>query len=454
MRIQDLEQRTGMERATIRFYERQGMINPRRTENGYRDYSGEDAEELLKIKLLRKLDFSLEQIQELRQGNASLSEAMASQLQYLNRKADATLRAGNLCRQIMEQSPRYDTLDAAFYLELLADPSRPVKFREEIVPESHPIRRFLARYIDWMLTQLLFLWLVFCVCRIRPVLPLYSMLALAAAVLGGIYLEALFVYLFGTTPGKWIMGIRVESAAGGKVTWEEALWRAKLVTQEGVGFRIPVWQEIRYYLGYKACSEGSQLPWEEDTELRFSPWNLKKKLCFGIVYILLAAAACGIGLDMIYYPAHRSDQLTLKQYIANYNGFAREGSTLSSAHQNETMTEKGQFDILPSIKADYIRQSPSYTYDAEGFLQEIEFTGKLEYDQKVVQHMILAAAAAQKNVKLMEIVSLKAGTMINQEIRNPIYYGATDGRFSVAGIEVSWNLDAVSDLITITIEWK
>ena len=58
MRIQDLERITGMERATIRFYERQGMIAPRRTYSGYRDYSKEDAEEFLKIKLLRKLDFS------------------------------------------------------------------------------------------------------------------------------------------------------------------------------------------------------------------------------------------------------------------------------------------------------------------------------------------------------------------------------------------------------------
>lgn len=92
--------------------------------------------------------------------------------------------------------------------------------------------------------------------------------------------------------------------------------------------------------------------------------------------------------------------------------------------------------------------------DAEGILRQVEFAGKLEYDQTVIEHLILAAAAARKDAKLMELVSLKAGTTVNREIRNPIYCGTNDGTFSVAGIDVSWKWDSATDLITITIEWK
>ena len=49
MKIQDLECRTGLERATIRYYEREGLLNPKRLENGYREYSVEDAIQLQKI---------------------------------------------------------------------------------------------------------------------------------------------------------------------------------------------------------------------------------------------------------------------------------------------------------------------------------------------------------------------------------------------------------------------
>ena len=38
MTIKEIEDRTGLPRANIRFYESQGLIAPSRGENGYRDY--------------------------------------------------------------------------------------------------------------------------------------------------------------------------------------------------------------------------------------------------------------------------------------------------------------------------------------------------------------------------------------------------------------------------------
>ena len=42
MLIRDLEVKSGLDRATIRFYEREGLITPERKENGYRDYTEEN----------------------------------------------------------------------------------------------------------------------------------------------------------------------------------------------------------------------------------------------------------------------------------------------------------------------------------------------------------------------------------------------------------------------------
>jgi uncharacterized RDD family membrane protein YckC len=56
-------------------------------------------------------------------------------------------------------------------------------------------------------------------------------LLVAAYFLHLLTLPVAFVYwvlchrLFGQTPGKWLLGIRVESAAGGKLTWKAALIR-------------------------------------------------------------------------------------------------------------------------------------------------------------------------------------------------------------------------------------
>lgn len=42
MQIRDIEVKTGLDRATIRFYEKEGLIRPQRKENGYRVHSEED----------------------------------------------------------------------------------------------------------------------------------------------------------------------------------------------------------------------------------------------------------------------------------------------------------------------------------------------------------------------------------------------------------------------------
>ena len=39
MLIQELEVKSGLPRATIRYYEKEGFLNPGRLENGYRVYS-------------------------------------------------------------------------------------------------------------------------------------------------------------------------------------------------------------------------------------------------------------------------------------------------------------------------------------------------------------------------------------------------------------------------------
>ena len=49
MNIKEIEERSGLTRANIRYYEQEGLIAPVRRENKYRDYSEEDLETLLRV---------------------------------------------------------------------------------------------------------------------------------------------------------------------------------------------------------------------------------------------------------------------------------------------------------------------------------------------------------------------------------------------------------------------
>ena len=77
MQILELESKTGLDRATIRHYEKEGLVQPARRENGYRDYSDDNVNDLLKIKLLRQLGMSLDKIRKLQQGSDGFSNALA-----------------------------------------------------------------------------------------------------------------------------------------------------------------------------------------------------------------------------------------------------------------------------------------------------------------------------------------------------------------------------------------
>lgn len=69
MKINQAAELAGITSKNIRFYEDQGLIAPARdASNGYRDYSMENVEQLCRIKLLRMLGISCENIRRLQSG--------------------------------------------------------------------------------------------------------------------------------------------------------------------------------------------------------------------------------------------------------------------------------------------------------------------------------------------------------------------------------------------------
>ena len=79
MTIREIEEQLGLPRATVRYYEREGLLSPARGGNNYRDYTAEDVATLEKICLLRQLDMPLETIKAVQRGEVALQEALERQ---------------------------------------------------------------------------------------------------------------------------------------------------------------------------------------------------------------------------------------------------------------------------------------------------------------------------------------------------------------------------------------
>ena len=53
MKIKEVEKMLQMNSQTIRYYDKLGFLNPKRDENGYRNYTMDDIKTLKKIRFLR-----------------------------------------------------------------------------------------------------------------------------------------------------------------------------------------------------------------------------------------------------------------------------------------------------------------------------------------------------------------------------------------------------------------
>ena len=240
MTIKVLEARTGLDRATIRFYEKEGLIAPKRLANGYRDYSEEDALALEKIALLRRLDLPLEDIRRVRNGEVPLGLALEKHDEALVIRQTETEQALRISRAIRMEGASYQTLQPARYKAQLPPPQRNVLPPEpKHYATRHPWRRFLARELDTALFILPGAFLLAWLGAANTVWVLlltwlaYSMVALL--------LEPLLLCTVGTTPGKWLMGLRLRYSYydhTDKPTFGQALFRTLHVWFRGCGLGL------------------------------------------------------------------------------------------------------------------------------------------------------------------------------------------------------------------------
>ena len=113
MKINEVEERVGVSKANIRFYEKQGLLNPARRANGYRVYEEADVLVLQQIVILRKLGLSVEQIGKIFSGELSLQDAVASNIISLKEQIEQLNGSLELSKQIASEgcesldTPRY-----------------------------------------------------------------------------------------------------------------------------------------------------------------------------------------------------------------------------------------------------------------------------------------------------------------------------------------------------------
>lgn len=123
MTIKEAEERTGLSRSNIRFYEKEKLIEPSRNEsNGYRDYSENDVEHIKKIAYLRTVGISIEDIRGIISGKVTLQEVLERQREVLKSQMTDLNRAQLMCEKMLEEEHiSYEKLQVEQYVTELQD---------------------------------------------------------------------------------------------------------------------------------------------------------------------------------------------------------------------------------------------------------------------------------------------------------------------------------------------
>lgn len=450
MQIKDLETKTGLDRATIRFYEKEGLIAPLRQENGYRCYREEDAQTLLKIKLLRQLGMSLDRIKGLQQGSVEFQAAMEEQRCILEQRLRETEQAREICRIIREDGSRYETLDAERYLKLLSQPKavdiQPKEpFREPgVIREYHPVRRFLGRMLDYMLLECLIQFLLIVVLRVRPFGDILSWVVDYGAMFLLVPLDALMLHLWGTTPGKWVMGLRIEHANGGKLPLQMAVEREWEALRHGMGWGIPIWELWRLYRCYKEYGERPQMDWDWQCEYIYEKWKPGRKAAAGVMAAVLGVMILISAGDSIK-PSNRGAELTVEDFAENYNFY------LDMLYEDHALYEELNPDgtTIPVDNSVYViytsdqpeKENPGFLYKTEnGYLRSVTYENRWTeifafspVNQKCLT-ALYSIMLAQNGIGLQEMIEISE--LLDEKLEGQ------QGQIVYGNLEITWHLEA------------
>ncbi len=444
MTIKEIEMLSGMTRANIRFYETEGLLLPVRSSNGYRDYSEDDMEILKRIKLLRTLDISLEEIKLLHTGKQQLNELLSDHLEKLESDRIDIENSQKICKAMCSDKAQYQTLDAQHYLdeiESLTQKPVPEPEPDYVMVAISPWRRFFARSLDFALYSVL--WNMFCAVVLNVNMGNRSLgesfLDVIVVMLLMIFIEPAMLLLFGTTVGKWVLGMRVTDNNCQRLTYSEALHRTLKVLWCGMGFNIPIYCLVRQWKSYRACKNWETLDWEYESTITLkdeSAWRI-----WG--YVAIHAAMFGVlflALSVAEMPKHQGD-ITVAEFCENYNKLSEYLGIDTTSYLDET----GKWAEEESLNNGVVMPAysePTYVFtEKDGKMTQMQFTTSLhnsnEWPQSYQNEMLLSIMSFVRAQKECNPLSKEVKDIVRQISVSPF----EDFQFDIYGVTLTCDVE-------------
>lgn len=118
MLINEVEHLVGLSKKSIRFYEENGLLSPKRNSNNdYRIYSENDIAKLKLIKFLRELGVPIKDLKSLEDGTLTLKDCMEERISKIKIEEEKFLKVKMMCIQISESNQSFEDVNITKYFE-------------------------------------------------------------------------------------------------------------------------------------------------------------------------------------------------------------------------------------------------------------------------------------------------------------------------------------------------
>ena len=120
MLINEVEHIVGLSKKSIRYYEENGLLTPKRNqENDYRMYDENDIKKLKIIKFLRELDVPIRELKQLQNKEITLQECMIERISKIESEEKNYQQIKNMCASIEASNTTYEELEIDEYFKAM-----------------------------------------------------------------------------------------------------------------------------------------------------------------------------------------------------------------------------------------------------------------------------------------------------------------------------------------------
>lgn len=184
------------------------------------------------------------------------------------------------------------------------DPTVPAGPGFVYVNQVQPWARFFARHLDYL--TFYFVAVVVSMLTFSSAYEIATMtvsqtiIAFILLTFIWAFVEAALISVYGTTPGKYLLGIHVADSEGRRPGLAQSLRRSVGVWAMGVGMALPIVGLVAQFLGYRALKRHGVAPWDRlsRTEVEHFDYHILSPIFYFFTVSALIFLAGALGAAM------------------------------------------------------------------------------------------------------------------------------------------------------------